>query len=287
MRVWRVQFAYGLKVYCPTVQQGETRAKAEVVRWFDDYLIPALKASVRINEDLRQHLEYVADGKATIEELLRRIANGDTWGAYDLWHDFLDRHEGTWSYPMWVKLGTVLVDTREDEPARKMRLMPATDVPPITRYDPGEGLVMGPGEFWGDPKIMEIMKRYGAPPSPGAPPPPTMGARNVWEVQYAEGGTAQHPSTYTDEERAKEQVAGLLVWIINKVQRAIPEMQEAGADPDFLREAFDAVMLTGIDLDVRDVWSAYETWRKFEDQHGARIDPPVGFAFGTVRARKR
>jgi hypothetical protein len=305
MKVWRIQWAYGMGIGAPSTHKDEESAKAETAYWLSDWLLKMLKGSADFNEELGQHLAYVADARATMDEIRRQLSNGEVWAANDFWHDFLDRWEGTWTFPMWVKLGMVIVDTREAEPLRKRRTMEPTETPPYFQYDPGEGAVLGPGEFFADPKVVdEFKKMRQIEPPPGAPggPPqggPTMGALKIWEVKESDfRGAELHPSTYTDEEMAARHVARNLVWIINMVQEAIPmwrRQAETGmiqADPDFFDRAFDAVMLAGMDLDLqffdyKRIWDAYATWKDFEKKYGAGIVPPVWKRIGTVEVKER
>lgn len=300
MRVWRIQWAYGMGIGCPTTHKDEESAKAEVAYWIRDWLLKMLKGSADFNEELGQHLDYVTDARSTTEEIRRLLSNAEVWASNDLWHDFLDRWEGTWTYPMWVKLGMVIVDTREVEPLRKRRTMAPTETPPYLQYDLGEGAVLGPGEFFSDPKVVDELKRMREiEPPPGAPGSPEMGAGlKVWEVHETDPRGTMHPSVYTDEELAARHVARNLVWIVNMVQESLDEWREEAengmieADPDFFVRAFDAVMITGMDLDLqffdfKRIWSAYETWKDFEKKHGAGIVPPVWERIGTVEVKKR
>lgn len=300
MRIWRVQWAYGMGIGEPSTHKDEETAKAEVAYWLEDWLLKMLRGSADFNEEMGQHLDYVADARATEAEIRRWLSNGDVWAANDLWHDFLDRWEGTWTYPMWVKLGMVIVDTREAEPLRKRRTLPPTipgEPPPYFQYDPGEGAILGPGEAIADPKFMEELKKMRQiEPPPGAPggsSGPSMGAFKVWQVTETDTRGTLHPSTYRDEELAAAHVARNLRFFAMQIDHAfrIWERQAASglikADRDFFDRLSDAVAVMGIDLDLefldyKRVWSAYATWKDFEKKYGAGIVPPIWERVGTV-----
>lgn len=288
MKLWRVQLAHGMEISLPSVHRQEASAQAEVVHYLQSMLLPLARRSAKFNAELNQYPEWVADVAAYNAEIQRLIAEGDVWGAYDKWHELEERHANTWTYPIWVKIGTVIVETREfPGPTHKIPIMKRTEQPPFTMYDPGEGAVFGESEFFGEPGVTDAFKRLQQPPPEQAGPPgPEMGAEmRRWKIQYADFGGSWHPSVHVHEEPLLNELEAWLRIIAQHMETQI--RTEAFAHPrgrrEFVSEMARVLGVISEHLGKSDVWKAYGAFKEFEGRiESERAEFPLWMSIGTV-----
>ena len=289
MKLWRVQLAHGMEISLPSVHRQEEPAKQEVAHILQSFLLPNARRSAKFNAELGQYSEWVADVAAYNAEIQRLIAEGDVWGAYDKWHELEEKHEHTWTYPIWVKLGTVIVETREfPGPARRIPIMKRTEEPPFTMYDPGEGAVFGESEFFEEPGVADAFKKLRQPPPEETQPPgPEMGAPAMrrWTIQYADFGGSWHPSIHVHEEPLLGELEAWLRIIMQHMETQI--RTEGFAHPrgrgEFIAEMARVMGVISEHLQKSDIWRAYGEFKEFEGRvAGERAEFPLWMSIGTV-----
>lgn len=134
MKIYRVQYAYAREVGCPSIHKDEESALAEVAYLLGEWLMKNLSFKVRGHERWAEEPEFRTDATAILQEIPELVARGETWAAYDRWQDFYEKYEFAFGMPLYVQIGTVIVDTREIEPLRKRKTLPSPEVPPMVEY---------------------------------------------------------------------------------------------------------------------------------------------------------
>jgi hypothetical protein len=288
VKLWRVQLAHGMEISLPSVHRQEGPAKEEVAHILQSFLLPNARRSAKFNQELGQQEEWVADVAAYNAEIQRLLAEGDVWAAYDKWHELEERHNNTWTYPIWVKLGTVIVETREfPGPTRRIPIMKRTEEPPITMYDPGEGAVFGESEFFEEPGVADAFKKLRQPPPEQAGPPgPEMGAEfRRWRIQYADFGGSWHPSVHVHEEPLLSELTAWLWIIIQHMGTQLHTMtfvHPRGRHEHFA-DMTEAMKLITEHLQKSEVWEAYRVLKEFEGQVSSDLGEfPLWMSIGTV-----
>lgn len=161
MKVYRVQFAYGAHIACPTVHKDEAPAKKETAFLLDNWLMRNVGAIARHHARKGDHPAFARDGALLVQQVRALLAEGRIWEAYDLFQDFHDRYEFEFENPLYMVVGTVVVDTREAEPYRKRRAMPVPPMPPYA-LDP-EALppwMINPEEFEVVSVLRNVIERF-------------------------------------------------------------------------------------------------------------------------------
>lgn len=288
MKLWRVQLAHGMEISLPSVHRQEEIAKQEVTNILQSFLLPNARRSAKFNGELGQYPEWVADVAAYNAEIQRLLAEGDVWAAYDKWHELEEKHANTWTYPIWVKLGTVIVETREfPGPTRRIPIMQRTAEPPITQYDPGEGAVFGESEFFEEPGVADAFKKLRQPPPEQTNPPgPEMGAvMRRWTIQYADFGGSWHPSVHVHEEPLLSELSAWLLIIAQHMGTQLHTMtfvHPRGRREHFL-EMTQAMKKISEHLQKDEVWEAYRAFKEFEGMMSSeRGEFPLWMSIGTV-----
>jgi hypothetical protein len=137
MRLWKVQYAYAVEVGLPAVHRTEESAKGEVAYLLGNWLMKNLASVVRNEERMgEEHAEFVMDGKAVANQIIGMLNAGQVWEAYDVWQEFYDKYEFEFATPLFVTMGTVLVETNQAAgPTRRGRpMIQRTAQRPIEQY---------------------------------------------------------------------------------------------------------------------------------------------------------
>lgn len=110
---WRICRILDFKKDCTSVHALEAVAKADTATQL------AALAS-KFHEDLPSYAGiwgyergfpgFVEDAQGMLENLGILLEDDDVWGAYDEWHRFMNRWEDVLPTPLWVLIGTVIVD---------------------------------------------------------------------------------------------------------------------------------------------------------------------------------
>lgn len=110
---WRVCRVLDFRKHCTSVHSNEEIAKIETANQLLS-LVNNLEAEIPRYLTYRgyekNHPGFVADLREMIAAVRRRIEDGDVWGAYDDWHRFLQYWDRLLQMPIWVDVGTVVVD---------------------------------------------------------------------------------------------------------------------------------------------------------------------------------
>lgn len=155
MKIYRVQYAYAREVGCASVHKDEESAQSEVAYLLGQWLMKNLTFKIREQERWGKRPEFTAAARAVAEQIAGLLAQGAVWQAYDLWQDFYDHFEMVFDVPLFVQIGTVIVDTREIEPLRKKRTIEAGEVPPMVEHAK-KPTIVGMRE---DMEILDIIRR--------------------------------------------------------------------------------------------------------------------------------
>jgi hypothetical protein len=110
---WRICRILDFKKDCTSVHALEEIAKVDTARHL------AALAS-KFDEELPQYATvwgyernfpgFIEDAQQMLESLGVLLEDDEVWGAYDEWHRFMNRWEDVLPTPLWVLIGTVIVD---------------------------------------------------------------------------------------------------------------------------------------------------------------------------------
>lgn len=110
---WRVVRVMDFTSFSASVHAKEEDAKIDVGRH-----LGALLEQLRV--DLPRYATvwgypkafpgFVEDAEEVVEVGGSLLATGDVWGAYDVWHEFMNKWDGPLSIPLWAQIGTVVVE---------------------------------------------------------------------------------------------------------------------------------------------------------------------------------
>lgn len=133
-----MQYAYGPEIGLPSVHRTEAAAKGDVAHLLGNWIVKNLASTIRNLErepELR-HPEFVMDGKAVAHQIIDLLNAREVWQAYDVWQEFYDKYEFEFDVPLFVMIGTVVIESNQAEgPARRGRPMfRRTDKPPMVEY---------------------------------------------------------------------------------------------------------------------------------------------------------
>ncbi len=133
---WRVCRILDFKKDCTSIHAKEELAKMETANQ-----LSAL--ATKFYEDLpkfagiwgydRVFPGFTDDAAQMLETLGRMLEDGEVWGAYDEWHRFMKRWDRILPTPLWVLIGTVVVEGRG--PTVESSYMPAVGPDPKAAMD--------------------------------------------------------------------------------------------------------------------------------------------------------
>lgn len=131
---WRVCKVLDFEKYCTSIHGTEVGAKVETGRHLAS-LITKLEADLPKYAGVwnypRVHPGFVEDLEQMIQTVGGLLQEDEVWGAYDEWHRFMNRWERVLATPLWVQVGTIIVDG------------PGPTVESV--YEPSPGLTKRPG----------------------------------------------------------------------------------------------------------------------------------------------
>lgn len=144
MKIYKVQYGYAQDISSPSIHRNEEMAKGEVAYLLGQWLMKNLDSYWRMLE-MRgpgEHAEFSQAAQVLVPEIMQLLAQGDVWTAYERWHDFYDRFENEFDFPLFVGIGTVIVETTDPHgPTPRRRLLKKGDVPPMIEHLPEGGRV--------------------------------------------------------------------------------------------------------------------------------------------------
>lgn len=110
---WRVCRVLDFEKHCTSIHSTEDIAKIETGRQLAA-LITKLQKDLPGYFGYRHYPKYypgfVEDAAQMIETAGALLQEQEVWGAYDEWHRFMNRWERVLHLPLWVEIGTVIVD---------------------------------------------------------------------------------------------------------------------------------------------------------------------------------
>lgn len=110
---WRVCRIRDFNKYCTSVHSREDVAKVETANQLTS-MINELESNIPKYRGYwgydKYHPGFVDDMIEMIQAVRRRIEDEDVWGAYDDWHHFMQHWEGRLDPPLWVQVGTIIVE---------------------------------------------------------------------------------------------------------------------------------------------------------------------------------
>lgn len=166
MKRYKVQWAYAKEIGQPTIHTSEANARKEVehllgnwiARRIMDYVSPRNPEIARVmkhgSPEFEEGIRFVA------AEIPRLIREGHTWEAYDLWEDFYIRFQNEFDYPLFITLGTVIVQgTPETGLKNRVPFLEVTENP-AEHFRKGSGPVIAIDQFRSrmDEVVLETMK---------------------------------------------------------------------------------------------------------------------------------
>lgn len=136
MKRYKVQWAYAVDIGSPVMHSREASAAGEVAHllgtWIRRNLTDYLK---RLEQFPDKHPEFREALRFLVPELQRLIGSGQVWEAYSLWEDFYVNFEDEFDMPLYVAIGTVIVEGSPETGLRNLLpLLEKTDVPPMEKY---------------------------------------------------------------------------------------------------------------------------------------------------------
>lgn len=134
MKLWKVQYAYAPEVGTPSVHHTEASAKGEVAHLLGNWLMKNLASLVRNTERQKESPEFVMDGKAVVHQIIELLNAGQVWQAYDVWQEFYQKYEMEFERPLFVMIGTVIVETNEPPFRQQRPLIPQGTQRPVDQY---------------------------------------------------------------------------------------------------------------------------------------------------------
>lgn len=110
---WRVCRILDFTKHCTSVHSREEVAKVETANQLSSIVnqlesqIPQYRGAWAYD---KYHPGFVDDMIEMIAAVRHRIEDDDVWGAYDDWHRFMAHWDRVLSTPLWVQVGTVVVE---------------------------------------------------------------------------------------------------------------------------------------------------------------------------------
>lgn len=111
MPIWRVQYETPDEIFCTSVHQDEEIARMDTARHLMAMMTLLRKRTFfkhyRYGKDFPEAME---DAEATAQRIEALIFDGKEWAAYDAWHEYLARWPEVFGMPVWIGVGTVIVE---------------------------------------------------------------------------------------------------------------------------------------------------------------------------------
>lgn len=136
MPLYKVQYGYAKEINSPSIHKNESMASREVAHLLGNWIMKNLDSYWRtLTLRGESHPEFTEAAKALVPEVLGLLEQGFVWEAYNRWHDFYDRFENEFRFPLFIAIGTVLVEVRDPKKRMLRRpLMQRSTVPPFVKY---------------------------------------------------------------------------------------------------------------------------------------------------------
>lgn len=136
MKRYKVQWAYAVDIGSPAIHNSEAAAAGEVAHllgtWIRRNLQDYLK---RLREFPDQHVKFREALEYLVPQLQQLIGAGAVWEAYELWEDFYLQFENEFEMPLYVAIGTVIVEGSPQTGLRnRIPLLEKIEGPPIAKY---------------------------------------------------------------------------------------------------------------------------------------------------------
>lgn len=128
--LWRVQSAWSGGLHTGFAGIEEHLAKRDVGRLIGQWMISNLEKMMALLSGKPGSRAFVLEGQLLRESLLSYLSQGNVWEAYDWLHRFQDRFAEQFSNPIWVAMGTVIVEAPPGKgPATRKRFLTPDDFP--------------------------------------------------------------------------------------------------------------------------------------------------------------
>jgi hypothetical protein len=143
MKRYKTQWAFAKQISQPSIYSNEQAARDDVTYLLGNWLVRNLHSHINAPD-------YAKKGSAEFEESLRYIAReipqliseNKVWEAYDLWEDFYLRFQNEFGYPLFLALGTVIVEgSKETGLKNRVPLLEVTEESPLEKYGKGHKFV--------------------------------------------------------------------------------------------------------------------------------------------------
>lgn len=161
MKRYKVQWAFSLQVSEPVVHTVEAAARGEVAYLLGSWIVKSLEQNIKLRESssLMKHYPEMEEGiRFLIPEIKRLMGLDMVWEAYDLWEDFYLRFENETGNPLYMNLGTVIVEGSPDTGLKnRIPLLDPKSPPPIEKMK-GTHLLVNPHMDLINRTIREVIK---------------------------------------------------------------------------------------------------------------------------------
>lgn len=136
MKRYKVQAAYGERIYDPVIHSNESAASDEVAYLLGTWLRRNWEQIISMEiDEAHNHPEFMNSLVYLLENVPQLISAGKIWDAFDLYEDFYVRFENEFGYPLFVKMGTVIVEgSKKTGLKNRVELLEVTDEMPLLKY---------------------------------------------------------------------------------------------------------------------------------------------------------
>lgn len=254
--LWRVQTAWSQGLHPAFMGREQHLAERDVSRLLGTWIIKNLLQLSAHYTQTGHHPDFALQANMVASGIGRLLDAGDVWGAYDLFHSFLDKFENEFDFPTWAAAGTVIVEA-------------PPGLGPVTRK-----------KFLNQEDFEQI--------PPGTPTLGGLGAIRRWKIWWGDFGGRRHPSVFLKEDEAMAYLKTLLEAQIEKLHSHASTEAMVQASPErvqYAEEAIGLVFELRHMLEAGNVQEAYERYLEFESVWNDAF-PPISLqdAIGTVRA---
>lgn len=162
MRRYTVQWAYALDIGTPVVHRNEEMARGEVAHLLGTWIRRRLGDWIERTDSspiFKRYPELEKSVRYLVPTIGRLMQEGLVWDAYDLWEEFYVTFENVLEYPLYVMLGTVIVQgSKETGLKNRVPLIEPMDGPPADYYIKTPTVVINKTQELKDQMIAELLE---------------------------------------------------------------------------------------------------------------------------------
>lgn len=252
--LWRVQSAWSQGLHPAFMGREQHLAERDVSRLLGSWIIVNLLKVSAFYTQTGRHPDFALQANMVAAGIGRLLDADDVWGAYDLFHSFIDKFENEFKSPMWAVVGTVIVEAPPGlGPVTRKRFINQED---FEQIDPQAHVLAG------------------------------LGAIRRWKIWWGDFGGRRHPSVFLKEEEAMAYLKTLMEAQIEKLRSHALVEGMVKASPvrvQYAEEAAEIAHYLVNILESGNVQEAYERYLEFESMWDDVIPLSLQTSIGTVR----